>query len=267
MPSVVAKYSGIDVLCHALESYTAIPYTARPSGRPASPILRPAYQGSNPISDIWSLHALRECSQYLPRIVSDPVEDYEARAKMCLAASTAGLGFGNGGVHLCHGMSYAVASQVKKYWVNGYPKLNFDANGHGLVPHGLSVVINAPSVFRITGNLDKNDPLQKYSADRHVECAMILSNARLQRRENTVQDSPSERAMKDQPGDALANEILELMHDLDIPIGIRSLGYSEIDVEELAKGTLPQHRVTKLSPRQPVELDELANLFKDALDM
>jgi hydroxyacid-oxoacid transhydrogenase len=96
---------------------------------------------------------------------------------------------------------------------------------------------------------------------------MILSNARLQRRENTVQDSPSERAMKDQPGDALANEILELMHDLDIPIGIRSLGYSEIDVEELAKGTLPQHRVTKLSPRQPVELDELANLFKDALDM
>jgi len=267
MPSVVAKYSGIDVLCHALESYTATPYTARPSGRPASPILRPAYQGSNPISDIWSLHALRECSQYLPRIVSDPVEDYEARAKMCLAASTAGLGFGNGGVHLCHGMSYAVASQVKKYWVNGYPKLNFDANGHGLVPHGLSVVINAPSVFRFTGNLDKNDPLQKYSADRHVECAMILSNARLQRRENTVQDSPSERAMKDQPGDALANEILELMHDLDIPIGIRSLGYSEIDVEELAKGTLPQHRVTKLSPRQPVELDELANLFKDALDM
>ncbi len=267
MPSVVAKYSGIDVLCHALESYTAIQYTARPSGRPASPILRPAYQGSNPISDIWSMHALRECSQYLPRIVSDPVDDVEARAKMCLAASTAGMGFGNAGVHLCHGMSYAVASQVKKYWVDGYPKLNFDGNGHGLVPHGLSVVINAPSVFRFTGNLDKNHPLQKYSADRHVECAMILANARLQRRQNTGQDSPSERAMKDQPGDALANEILELMHDLDIPIGIRSLGYSEADVEELAKGTLPQHRVTKLSPRQPVELEELTNLFKEALDM
>eukprot|EP00985_Skeletonema_marinoi_P033686 scaffold41918_cov263-Skeletonema_marinoi.AAC.1 len=161
MPSSVAKYSGIDVLCHALESYTAIPYTARPSGRPESPILRPAYQGSNPISDIWSLHALRECSQYLPRIVSDPAEDIEARAKMCLAASTAGMGFGNAGVHLCHGMSYAVASQVKQYWVDDYPKLNSDEeNGHGLVPHGLSVVINAPSVFRFTGNLDKSDPLQ-----------------------------------------------------------------------------------------------------------
>ena len=57
------------------------------------------------------------------------------------------------------------------------------------------------------------------------------------------------------------------MHELDIPIGIRSLGYSEADVEELAKGTLPQHRVTKLSPRQPVDLEELTNLFNEALDM
>jgi len=269
MPSSVAKYSGIDVLCHALESYTAVPYTARPSGRPASPILRPAYQGSNPISDIWSLYALRECSQYLPRIVSDPAEDVEARAKMCLAASTAGMGFGNAGVHLCHGMSYAVASQVKKYWVDDYPKsLNSDVeNGHGLVPHGLSVVINAPSVFRFTGNLDKSDPLQQYAADRHVECAMILANARLQRRGYTGQEFPSQRAMQERPGDALANELLELMHELDIPIGIRSLGYSEADVEELAKGTLPQHRVTKLSPRQPVDLEELTNLFNEALDM
>ena len=269
MPSSVAKYSGIDVLCHAIESYTAIPYTARHSGRPASPILRPAYQGSNPISDIWSLHALRECSQYLPRIASDPAEDVEARAKMCLAASTAGMGFGNAGVHLCHGMSYAVASQVKKYWVDDYPKnLNSDKeNDHGLVPHGLSVVINAPSVFRFTGNLDKSDPLQKYAADRHVECAMILANARLQRRGNTGQELPSQKAMQDQPGSALADELLELMHELDIPIGIRSLGYSEADVEELAKGTLPQHRVTKLSPRQPVELEELTSLFNEALDM
>jgi hydroxyacid-oxoacid transhydrogenase len=272
MSPPVAKYSGIDVLCHAIESYTAIPYTSRASGRPISPILRPAYQGSNPISDIWALHALRECSHFLPRIVNNPLEDSEARAKMCLAASTAGMGFGNAGVHLCHGMSYAVASQVKKYWVEGYPQLNDVAdvgNDHGLVPHGLSVVINAPSVFKFTGsNLDENDPIQKRSVDRHVECAIILANARLQRRGDSVtigQEVTSEKAMRDKPGDALANELLELMHDLEIPIGLRSLGYSETDVEELAKGTLPQHRVTKLSPRQPVELEELTALFKDAL--
>ena len=76
----------------------------------------------------------------------------------------------------------------------------------------------------------------------------------------------SEGAIRDQPGEALSNELLELMNLLDIPIGIRSLGYDEGDVEELARGTLPQHRVTKLSPRQPVELDELKELFTDALD-
>ena len=105
LPQSVAKYSGIDVLCHALESYTAIPFFLRPGGRPSSPTLRPAYQGSNPISDIWSLHALRECTAYLPRMVSDPVADKEARSKMCLASSSAGMGFGNAGVHLCHGKS------------------------------------------------------------------------------------------------------------------------------------------------------------------
>jgi hydroxyacid-oxoacid transhydrogenase len=275
MSPPVAKYSGIDVLCHAIESYTAIPYTSRASGRPISPILRPAYQGSNPISDIWALHSLRDCCRYLSRIVNNPLEDSEARAKMCLAASTAGMGFGNAGVHLCHGMSYAVASQVKQYWVDGYPQLNDIVvgdvgNDHGLVPHGLSVVINAPSVFKFTGsNLDENDPIQKRSVDRHVECAIILANARLQRRGDNVttigQEVTSEKAMRDKPGDALANELLELMNDLEIPIGLRSLGYSEADVEELAKGTLPQHRVTKLSPRQPVELEELTALFKDAL--
>ena len=98
---------------------------------------------------------------------------------------------------------------------------------------------------------------------------MILANARLQRRGDKVttigQEVTSEKAMRDKPGDALANELLELMCDLEIPIGLRSLGYREADVVELAKGTLPQHRVTKLSPRQPVELEELTALFKDAL--
>lgn len=274
LPQSVAKYSGMDVLCHALESYTAVPYTLRPGGRPESPVVRPAYQGSNPISDIWSLHALRECVAYLPRMVADPGGDDEARSKMCLAASSAGMGFGNAGVHLCHGMSYAVASQVKDgYWTDGYPKPKEAGDGHGLVAHGLSVTINAPSVFRFTGTPGKiEDPVaERYSRDRHVECAMILANARTQWQSSSASSSssttaPSEKAMRDQPGDALANEILELMHVLSIPVGIRTFGYDESDIEELAKGTLPQHRVTKLSPRQPVELEELRGLFRDALD-
>ena len=269
LPQSVAKYSGLDVLCHALESYTAVPYSLRSGGRPPSPILRPAYQGSNPISDIWSLHALRECTAYLPRMAVDPAGDEEARNKMCLASSSAGMGFGNAGVHLCHGMSYAVASQVKSgYWTDGYPKPTTDYSAeHGLVAHGLSVSINAPSVFRFTGKPGKiNGPAEIYSRDRHVECAKILSSARLHRQPTAGISIPSEQAMREQPGDALANEILELMHLLNVPLGIRTLGYSESDIDELAYGTLPQHRVTKLSPRQPVEFNELQQLFRDALD-
>mmetsp|Transcript_1572 Transcript_1572/g.3546 ORF Transcript_1572/g.3546 Transcript_1572/m.3546 type:complete len:551 (+) Transcript_1572:332-1984(+) len=277
----VAKYSGIDVLCHAMESYTAIPYNRRPSGKPPSPILRPAYQGSNPISDVWSIHALKECTEYLPRVVENLHSDEEARSKMCLAASSAGMGFGNAGVHLCHGMSYAVASQVKgDFWVDGYQRMDCgrdnekDSGGkHGLVPHGLSVVINAPAVFRFTGtpmsvmNDAAMSPAEEYSMDRHVKCATILANARMKRRGSTAANRViSEKAMREKPGEALSNELLELMNDLNIPIGIRSLGYNENDIEELAKGTLPQHRVTKLSPRQPVGLEELKILFTEALD-
>lgn len=103
MPSAVHASSGLDVLCHSLESWTAIPYYER-IPRPSNPINRPAYQGANPISDIFSLQALRSTVKYLPRAVKDP-EDYEAQSQMLLAATLAGVGFGNAGVHLCHGRS------------------------------------------------------------------------------------------------------------------------------------------------------------------
>src|SRR5215471_1558275 len=102
MPPQVAVTSGFDVMSHAIESFTALPFHRRP--RPERPVLRPAYQGSNPISDVWSLEALRWVAKYLVRAVEDPSDD-EAREKMLLAASYAGVGFGNAGVHLPHGMS------------------------------------------------------------------------------------------------------------------------------------------------------------------
>src|ERR1700733_3817439 len=89
-----------------MESYTAIPYYER-TPRPSNPINRPAYQGSNPISDVFSLWALRQTVQYLPRVAVNKT-DREARTQMLLAAAFAGIGFGNGGVHLCHAASYPV---------------------------------------------------------------------------------------------------------------------------------------------------------------
>src|SRR6188508_2070754 len=141
MPPAVAAASGLDILSHAIESFTALPFSARP--RPERPKLRPAYQGANPISDIWSLQALRMVSQFLVRAAEDPSDD-EARASMLLAASYAGIGFGNAGVHLPHGMSYPVSGHVKSYRAPGY------SADHPLVPHGISVILNAPAVFRFT---------------------------------------------------------------------------------------------------------------------
>jgi hydroxyacid-oxoacid transhydrogenase len=136
MPPQVAAASGLDILSHAIEAFTAMPYTDRP--RPDRPALRPAYQGSNPISDIWALQSLRMVTAYIVRAVDDASDD-EARAQMLLAASYAGVGFGNAGVHLPHGMSYPVSGNVKTYRAPGY------SADHPLVPHGFSVVLNAPA--------------------------------------------------------------------------------------------------------------------------
>jgi hydroxyacid-oxoacid transhydrogenase len=233
MPPQVAASSGLDILSHAIESFTALPYTERPL--PARPTARPAYQGSNPISDVWSLQALRMVSQYLIRAVADPSDD-EARGAMMLAASYAGVGFGNAGVHLPHGMSYPVSGQVKTYCAPGYPA------DHPLVPHGFSVILNAPAVFRFTASANP---------DRHLRAAEALG----------VDIS---RCAAADAGRALADRITWFMQQLGTPNGLRSIGYTTADIPALVEGTLPQHRVTKLSPR-PAGPDDLARLFEDAM--
>ena len=54
-PEVTAS-AGLDVVCHAAESYISKPFDSRP--RPASPDDRPPYQGANPVADVWSAKAL-----------------------------------------------------------------------------------------------------------------------------------------------------------------------------------------------------------------
>ena len=233
MPSQVAASTGLDVLSHALESYTAIPFDQRP--RPERPQLRPAYQGSNPISDLWSLQALKLMAAFLPRAVADPGDD-EARGQMSLAAALAGIGFGNAGVHLPHGMSYPVAGMVKSYVPDGY---DID---YPLVPHGIAVIVNAPAVFRFTASA---------CPDRHLRAAEVLGV-----------DIAGVKAAD--AGKVLADRIIELMRELEIPNGLAALGYGSEHIPGLVEGTLPQHRVTKLSPRE-AGADDLAAMFKDAL--
>jgi hydroxyacid-oxoacid transhydrogenase len=233
MPAAVAASSGLDVLCHAVESFTAIPYTERP--RPERPVLRPAYQGSNPISDIWSMQALRMTSKYLRRAVAD-AGDEEARANMMLAAAYAGVGFGNAGVHLPHGMSYPVSGLVRNYRAPGY------AVDHAMVPHGVSVILNAPAVFRYTACA---------APERHLQAAEALG-------------ADIGHAKAADAGSVLAEQIIRIMQDLGMPNGLSALGYTAADIPVLVEGTLPQHRVTKLSPRAAGR-EELARIFEDAL--
>ncbi|MDQ3196579.1 MAG: iron-containing alcohol dehydrogenase, partial [Pseudomonadota bacterium] len=156
LPASVVAASGFDVLSHALESYTALPYTQRQ--RPERASLRPMSQGANPWSDSGCLEALRLVGANLERAVRDAA-DFEARSAMMYAATLAGIAFGNAGVHVPHGMSYAVAGLARDFCPPGYPQ------GAPLVPHGMSVIVNSPAVFRFTAPA---------CPERHLHGAQVL---------------------------------------------------------------------------------------------
>ncbi|MEM8678724.1 MAG: hydroxyacid-oxoacid transhydrogenase, partial [Planctomycetota bacterium] len=232
-PTMVTAAAGLDVVSHALESYTARPYDQRP--RPARPTERPAYQGANPLSDIWSLRAMQIANAYLVRAVRDASDD-EARGQMLMASAMAGIGFGNAGCHLPHGMSYPVSGNVKSYRAPDY------AVDHPLVPHGVSVILNTPAVVRFTA--PAHPP-------RHKIAAAALGATTDELKEGDV-------------GEILAGRIAWFMRTLEIPNGLQEVGYTEADIPALVQGTLPQHRVTKLSPIEAGEA-ELTKLFRESL--
>ena len=233
MPKMVQACSGLDLLCHGLEAYTAIPFHNREA--PYTPGDRPAYQGSNPISDIWATKAIEICSQNIISAVHN-ADDYESRSQMILAATFAGVGFGNAGCHLPHGMSYPVAGMVRENIVDGYP------DDHPIVPHGMSVILNAPAVFRFTA---------PFNPERHLQAAKLMG-------------ANVDGATPEDAGDILSGTIIELIKKIDIPNGLSAVGYNESDARNLAKGAMPQHRVIKLSPR-PVKETDLEKLFKDSM--
>ena len=241
LPAQVVASSGFDVLSHALESYTALPYTDR--ARPERPSLRPMSQGANPFSDLGSLEALRLCGAYLLRAVKD-AGDKEARYQMMYAATLAGIAFGNAGVHLPHGMAYAVAGQVRDFRLLGYPPDPPDLEGRPLIPHGLSVILSAPSAFRYTAAA---------CPQRHLRAAAVLGA-----------DIRGAAQNGDDAGEVLATALLRLVRDAGLPNGLTGVGYTDRDVGALAKGTLVQARLLKNAPRE-VDEQALHGLFRGAL--
>ncbi|HAG55033.1 MAG: iron-containing alcohol dehydrogenase [SAR202 cluster bacterium] len=235
LPKMVAACSGFDVLCHGIESYTALSFSQREA--PVSPAQRPTYQGANPISDVWALAALEMVGNSILPAVLDP-DDLVARSNMAMAATFAGVGFGNAGVHLPHGMSYAVSGLVTDYAPEDYPQ------GKAIVPHGMAVILNAPAVFRYTAS---SNP------ERHMRAARLLG-------------ADIAGAGPEDAGDLIADRLIFILKEIGVPNGLGGVGYTPDDIPALVEGTLPQHRVTKLAPRA-TGADELTALFTDSMQL
>jgi hydroxyacid-oxoacid transhydrogenase len=230
LPKNVVAASGFDVLSHALESYTARPYTMR-----KSTAARPMSQGANPWSDVGCEAALKKLGTYLVRAVNDSA-DREARDSMMFAATLAGIAFGNSGVHVPHGMSYSVAGLVRDFHPEGYPQ------AEPMVPHGMSVIVNAPSVFRFTAEA---------CPERHLRGAEWLGA-------DVRGAAPADAA------EVLAEHLIKLMRSTGIPNGISGVGYAENDIEALSQGAFAQQRLLTNAPRE-VGRDDLGRLFRGAM--
>ena len=233
LPRNAVAASGFECMSHALESITARVYPRRLN--PARGVSRPVSQGANPFSDMLAGEALKSVGKYLVRAVED-ASDREARSEMMYAAMLAGIAFNAAGCHLPHGLSYAVSGLTKDWHVPGYPQ------DRSLVPHGMAVVLNNPSVWRFTASA---------CPERHLRGAQWLGG---DTRDATGADA----------GEALAGRVIELMRATRMPNGIAELGFDTSHVDALASGAEPQYRVIRNAPKD-VGREELKSLFGAAL--
>jgi alcohol dehydrogenase class IV len=232
VPPEVTAAAGADILTHAIESYTTRPYNARPKHHPPD---RPAYIGANPASDIWCEKAIEYVGRYLRRAVLNG-NDLEARVHLALAANYAGIGFGNAGVHIPHAVAYPIAGLVRDYVPAGY------RTRHPLIPHGMSVILTAPSAFRFTYTT---------APERHLRAAELMGH-------------PVAGLSEADRREALPRALTSLMRDVAIPNGLTAVGYAERDVAALIDGTLKQPRLLSGAPRT-VGAPELDWILRDAM--
>jgi hydroxyacid-oxoacid transhydrogenase len=231
LPPEVTASAGMDVVCHALESYTARYYTTYDRKQPEQ---RVTYCGSNPVSDLWCERALELIAGSFRTAVRDG-SDLDARSKMMMAATFAGMGFGNAGVHIPHANAYPIAGMVRDYRPSGYPQQE------PMVPHGQSVSLTAPEAFRFSF---------PSAPERHIRAAAILA--------------PGQDKLDDQK-EQLPSALIDLMRDIDIPNGIGAVGYTEADVPDLVPGTMKQQRLLATCPR-PVNEDDIAKIFTRSIE-
>nr|WP_227467906.1 hydroxyacid-oxoacid transhydrogenase [Nocardioides lijunqiniae] len=228
-PPMVTAAAGMDILCHALESYTARWFGDFDAKRPEQ---RVPYCGANPIADMWSERALSLLAGAFRAAVHDG-GDEGAREQMAMAATFAGLGFGNAGVHVPHANAYPIAGRVRSFRPEGYPA------DEPIVPHGMAVSLTAPEAFRFTFDA---------APERHLHAARLL--------EPDVTGSGP---------DVLPGVLARLMRDIGIPNGLAEVGYGAGDVDDLVAGSLQQQRLLATAPK-PVTPEDLATVFQGSME-
>jgi alcohol dehydrogenase class IV len=237
-PAEVTAACGMDILCHALESWTAKPYTDFERKLPEQ---RVPYCGANPVADMWAERALRLLAGSLRAAVHDG-RDVRARTDMAMAATFAGMGFGNAGVHIPHANAYPIAGGVRDFQPEGYPP------GHPMVPHGMAVALTAPEALRFTFPADPG---------RHLAAADLLAPAgRPGTASSTVDD----------PADRLPSILRDLMRDIGMPNGIGAVGYRDGDVDALVAGSMRQQRLLATAPRAATE-EDIAGILHRSLTL
>jgi alcohol dehydrogenase class IV len=233
LPAMVVASTGFDLLCHALECYTAKAYTRW--DRQDDPLKRPLIQGANPWSDLAARRALEIAGEYLERGVNS-ADDHEARDNLMWGASLAGMAFGNTGTHLGHALSYGVTHLMHDITTEGYGVKS------PFVPHGISVVVSAPAIFRYTAAA---------APERHFEAASYLQ-------------SDLQSAGVDDAGEALAKRLIELMRKTEVPNGLGGVGFGLADVPALAASSARQVRAIANSPRE-TNLVDIENIYAAAI--
>jgi hydroxyacid-oxoacid transhydrogenase len=231
LPPEVTASAGMDIVCHAVESYTARWYSTFDRKTAEQ---RVTYCGSNPISDLWCEKAMSLLARSFRTAVHEG-DNLQARTDMMAAAAFAGMGFGNSGVHIPHANAYPIAGMVKDFRPPGYPQ------DEPMVPHGMSVSLTAPEAFRFSF---------ESAPDRHLTAAALMAPDR-----DKVND----------PKEQLPTVLTELMRDIGIPNGIGAVGYSESDIPDLVPGTMKQQRLLATCPR-PVTEDDIAAIFGKSIE-
>ncbi len=233
LPSNAIASTGFDLCCHALECYTARAYTQH--AKIASPTARQYIQGANPFSDIAAREAIQIVGRYLERGVND-ASDTQARDQLMWGATLAGIAFGNSGTHLPHAMSYGITHLMKDVTTVGYPVKD------PFVPHGISVIVTAPAIFRYTA---------EGAPTRHLDSARLLL-------------ADDKGATPDDAGEVLANRLIHLMKATQMPNGIGGIGFNKTHTKALANSSVRQGRAIANAPRES-NLVDLDNLYSNAL--